>query len=343
MIWVMLFTGILVGWIIEWIIDTYRYNLMVERLQNEHHQAIMDVSKRYEDALEQARLRHEEYIGDLQERHRAELNLAEIEHNTRLTEQTAAHRQELEANQQHFQNELRLIESQRREELASRDATYGEAKAVLEQGYADELALLKNEHEQRLRETGASLRAEYEEQLTHARQDSAVSTQEKTGEIESRLKREYDHSLAQHDAAHRHEIALLKADYEQRLDELTLLSRPAMTNSSIVQLDSSNVSFNDGNGDSDFISHVQADDLTIIEGIGPKANNLLHDAGINSYQDLAHADIKTLQSILNEAGPRFRLLTPDTWPQQASLAAEGDWEALNQLKDKLDGGKPVAN
>lgn len=364
MMWVMLFTGILLGWIIEWIIDTYRYNRMVERLQSEHSQAIIDVTNRYEATLEQERSRHEEYMGDLQERHRAELNLADIELNTRLTELTASHRQELEANQGHFQNELQLLESQRRDELNARDKTYAEAKEVLEQGYSEQVAQLKTEHEQRLRDTGASLRAqyekeqelqttalldtqkreqdklearlraEYEDQLAHARQNSAATAQDQIDDIESRLKRDFDHSLAQRDAQHRNEVAALKADYEQRIDEITLLSRSSHT--TLTPADSA-ISLTSNNA----IEHIQQDDLTIIEGIGPKANNLLHNAGINSYDDLAHADINTLQHILDDAGSRFKLLTPDTWPQQASLAARGDWEALDQLKGQLDGGKPA--
>jgi len=109
-------------------------------------------------------------------------------------------------------------------------------------------------------------------------------------------------------------------------DELTLLSR-LQTNttpedastivSSSLMSSSHAPSINSGHA----ISHIQADDLTIIQGIGPKANNLLHDAGIKSYHDLAHTDVGTLKNILDNAGSRFRLLTPDTWPQQASLAA----------------------
>jgi len=355
MIWVMLVTGILLGWIIEWIIDTYRYNRMVERLQNEHSQAIMDVTNRYEAAMEEARLTHEERLNELRERQRAELNIAEVEYNTRISEHTAAHRQELETNQTRLQNEL-----------SSRDTSYAEAKNVLEQGYSEEVSQLKLEHEQRLRDTGASLRSqyekeqeqqlitlsdthkqelgnleirirsEYENQLSQVEQNSVSSAQQQIGEHDTRLKRDFDYALEQNNTQHHNEIVALKADYEQRIDELTLLASSqtisANTSSNAV---TSSLS---GNG---IISHVKADDLTIIEGIGPKANNLLHDAGINSYNDLAHANVGTLQHILDDAGSRFRLLTPGTWPQQASLAAEGNWDALDQLKDQLDGGKPA--
>jgi len=30
---------------------------------------------------------------------------------------------------------------------------------------------------------------------------------------------------------------------------------------------------------------------------------------------------------------------PGSWPQQAGLAADGNWAALEKLQDELDGGK----
>jgi len=374
MIWVILFSGLLLGWIIKWIIDTYRYSRMVEQLQSRHSYAITDITNRYESTIEQIQLRYEGQLGDAQEHHHAELNAAETKYNTRLTEQAAAHRHELETNQNHFQDELQLLESQRSSELNAHDSIYAQAKEALTQGYREELAQIKLEHEQSLRETAASLRTQYEEEheqqrifwqeahqkdlstletrirsedeneLSNVQQSSTATTQQQISEQESRLKRDYDYTLAQRDALHRNELSALKADYKQRIDELTLLSRfqtntrPEKTNS-ITSSSRAPSSFSYDHA----ISHVQADDLTIIEGIGPKANNLLHDAGINSYSDLAHTGVRALQNILDNAGSRFHLLTPDTWPQQASLAAAGDWDALNQLKGALDGGKPLTN
>ena len=353
MIWVMLFTGILLGWVIEWIIDTYRYNRMVERLQSDHSQAIMDVTNRYETTIRQIRSHHEDQLADMQEQLRSNLNLAEVEYNTRLAEQTAAHRQELGANQQHFHNKLQLIESQHRADLEERDSTYADAKDILEEGYKEKVAQLALEHEQRLRDTGASLRVQYEEameqqqislreahnaELGHLEirirseyEDELTQAQQHSDEQTSQLKCNFDYALEQHNAQHRNEITALKADYEQRIDELVLLARSQV----MIENDAKVSSSSSHNA----MSHVQPDDLTLIEGIGPKANNLLHNAGIHSYNDLAHADVDTLQNILDDAGSRFRLLTPGTWPQQASLAAEGNWGALERLKDKLDGGK----
>ncbi|APZ94464.1 hypothetical protein [Fuerstiella marisgermanici] len=81
------------------------------------------------------------------------------------------------------------------------------------------------------------------------------------------------------------------------------------------------------------------DDLKIVEGIGPKIEELFHAANINTWQALAAAEPERLSQILKDAGPRFQMHTPDTWPHQAQLAAEGKWQELEQYQDHLDGGR----
>ena len=81
------------------------------------------------------------------------------------------------------------------------------------------------------------------------------------------------------------------------------------------------------------------DDLTLIEGIGPKINQLCHAAGIHTFADLAQTDVSRLQAILDEA--KLRIADPGTWPEQARLAAAGDLEALKAYQDSLKGGRAV--
>lgn len=81
------------------------------------------------------------------------------------------------------------------------------------------------------------------------------------------------------------------------------------------------------------------DDLTLIEGIGPKINQLFQAAGIHTFADLAQADVSRLQAILDEA--RLHIANPATWPEQARLAAAGDLEALKAYQDSLKGGRAV--
>lgn len=82
-----------------------------------------------------------------------------------------------------------------------------------------------------------------------------------------------------------------------------------------------------------------ADDLTKIEGIGPKIEKLLKEDGIDSFSKLARASTKRLQGILDNAGPRYRSHDPGTWKQQSALTAKGNWDELKALQKKLIGGR----
>ncbi len=82
-----------------------------------------------------------------------------------------------------------------------------------------------------------------------------------------------------------------------------------------------------------------SDDLTRIEGIGPKIAGLLNERGITTWAELAETEISTLQSVLDDAGSRYRIHDPSTWPQQAAVAAAGSWDELEELQDRLKGGR----
>ena len=89
----------------------------------------------------------------------------------------------------------------------------------------------------------------------------------------------------------------------------------------------------------DTLLNVVEDDLKIVEGIGPKIEGLLKDAGIKTWIQLAGTDAATIKEILNNAGPSFAMKDPTTWPAQARMAADGDWDDLKRWQDELDGGK----
>jgi predicted flap endonuclease-1-like 5' DNA nuclease len=82
-----------------------------------------------------------------------------------------------------------------------------------------------------------------------------------------------------------------------------------------------------------------SDNLQIIEGIGPKVAELLANNGVSSWADLASKSPDEIKPILEAAGSAYKMMDPSSWPQQAKLAAEGQWAALIEYQRFLDGGK----
>jgi predicted flap endonuclease-1-like 5' DNA nuclease len=80
------------------------------------------------------------------------------------------------------------------------------------------------------------------------------------------------------------------------------------------------------------------DDLKRVEGIGPKISSVFQAAGITTFAQLAATDVSRLRQILTEAG-LASLADPTTWPEQARLAAAGEWDALEVLQNELKGGR----
>ena len=80
------------------------------------------------------------------------------------------------------------------------------------------------------------------------------------------------------------------------------------------------------------------DNLKRIEGIGVKIEQLLKADGIDTFAKLSRSSVTRLRSILDKAGPRFRMHKPTTWGEQAAIAAKGDWAALKVLQEELKGG-----
>ncbi len=83
---------------------------------------------------------------------------------------------------------------------------------------------------------------------------------------------------------------------------------------------------------------VDSDNLTKIEGIGPKAAEALTKAGVDSYAKLAKTNAEKIKEILTEASSRMAHLDPDSWPKQAKMAADGNWDELKDWQDKAKGG-----
>lgn len=85
----------------------------------------------------------------------------------------------------------------------------------------------------------------------------------------------------------------------------------------------------------------EPDDLTKIEGIGPKFAKGFQAVGVNTFAELAAKSVDELKALL-EGDEEYASLAGrvgDTWPKQAALAAEGKWDELKAWQDELDGGR----
>ena len=77
---------------------------------------------------------------------------------------------------------------------------------------------------------------------------------------------------------------------------------------------------------------VKVDDLTKLEGIGKKIAELLNAHHICTFEALAQTPMSTLQALLHAAGSRFKSYDPAIWVEQATLARDGQWDALKALQ-----------
>lgn len=79
------------------------------------------------------------------------------------------------------------------------------------------------------------------------------------------------------------------------------------------------------------------EDLTIIEGIGPRIAGILNESGVMTFSQLAEMTPGQLSRLLDEKD--IRMAQTETWPEQARLAAIGDMDRLHELQSRLRGGR----
>lgn len=84
----------------------------------------------------------------------------------------------------------------------------------------------------------------------------------------------------------------------------------------------------------------EPDDLTRLEGIGPKMSQALVSAGLDTYAKVAAASEEDFRKAIEEAGMR---VAPSiaSWAKQARFAQDGDWDGLAAYQDTLVAGRPV--
>lgn len=83
---------------------------------------------------------------------------------------------------------------------------------------------------------------------------------------------------------------------------------------------------------------TQPDNLTRLEGIGPKIAQALIDYGIDTFAKVAASSEDDFRAALAAAGMDFAP-SMESWAEQASYAASGDWDGLQELQDTLSSGR----
>ncbi len=85
---------------------------------------------------------------------------------------------------------------------------------------------------------------------------------------------------------------------------------------------------------------VARDDLTVVEGLGPAVAELCHGIGIATWRELAATEASLLRTMLDDAGARYQVHDPTTWPAQAALLADGRWEDFRDLVATIRASSP---
>jgi predicted flap endonuclease-1-like 5' DNA nuclease len=136
----------------------------------------------------------------------------------------------------------------------------------------------------------------------------------------------------------RDENARLKADLEncqRKLSAGTAVTAETIAAPSAVKT----ASFDAKSATAALGKTVKLDDLTIVEGIGPKIQQLFHAAGIKTWKTLSETSVAKCQQILTDAGNRFKVHQPGSWPMQAKMAHEGKWSDLAKWQEQHKHGK----
>lgn len=82
----------------------------------------------------------------------------------------------------------------------------------------------------------------------------------------------------------------------------------------------------------------KGDDLTLIDGIGPKMAAALVSAEIDTFAKLSQADESALRAAIEAAGMKFSPTLP-TWAEQAGYLARGDMAGFKNYLQTLTSGR----
>lgn len=74
------------------------------------------------------------------------------------------------------------------------------------------------------------------------------------------------------------------------------------------------------------------DDLTKLNGIGPKLAEAMKTVGIKRFGQIANMEAGELGERLSSSGIRYSKVVAESWPAQAKLAEAGDWDGLKSFQ-----------
>ncbi|MGK0271595.1 MAG: putative flap endonuclease-1-like 5' DNA nuclease [Cocleimonas sp.] len=81
----------------------------------------------------------------------------------------------------------------------------------------------------------------------------------------------------------------------------------------------------------------KGDDFTKLSGIGPSMSATLKSLGIDTFEKLTSTDDDKLRDMLEQSGARMNNNKDamDSWKEQATVAAKGDFKALKDMQANL--------
>lgn len=87
------------------------------------------------------------------------------------------------------------------------------------------------------------------------------------------------------------------------------------------------------------ILEEKEDDLKLIEWIGSAIEKVLFKYWVRTYSDVVSEDVVGLEEILKQAGSKYAMHNPATWPDQARLAMQKKWSELEEYQEILTQGR----
>ncbi len=92
----------------------------------------------------------------------------------------------------------------------------------------------------------------------------------------------------------------------------------------------------------DIYASLKSDNLQVVEGVGPKMEEVLKNNKVTDWSTLASQSPESLRALLDKSGTRYQIIDPATWPEQAALANAGKWDELITLQKALDTGRATS-